>query len=141
MPFSLMACNLNPTQNAAVDTYSGPTDSTYNICYESIMDRDSVFFNALIYGDSIKGSLGYKLYEKDQNNGSVLGTIHGDTIRALYTFMSEGQESTREIIFLQEDKQLVEGYGTMEERNGRTMFKHNIAFRFDGIRLKEVNCK
>jgi len=137
----MAACNSNPTQNTALDTKRSDEDSTFNICYSSIVKKDTVLLNAHMSGDSITGSLGYKLYEKDQNNGSILGKMYGDTLRGMYTFMSEGKESVREVAFIKKDSLLVEGYGALEEKNGKTVFKDPQQLKFDGIVLAKAPCK
>lgn len=137
---ALWSCNQNPTQNAAVNMKTSDSDSTFNICYSSIAKKDTVLLNAVVIGDSVKGSLGYKLYEKDQNNGSILGKMYGDTLKATYTFMSEGSESVREVVFLKKDSLFVEGYGDIKEEEGKTVFEKNT-IKFDGIVLQKVPCK
>ncbi|MCE7042456.1 hypothetical protein [Dyadobacter sp. CY312] len=137
----MAACNSNPTQNTALDTKRSDEDSTFNICYSSIVKKDTVLLNAHMSGDSVTGSLGYKLYEKDQNNGSILGKMYGDTLRGMYTFMSEGKESVREVAFIKKDSLLVEGYGALEEKNGKTVFKDPQQLKFDGIVLAKAPCK
>lgn len=137
----LVSCNSNPTQNTGIDTKKSESDTTYNICYSSFVKKDTVLLNALMYGDSIKGSLGYKLYEKDRNNGTILGRMYGDTLRALYTFMSEGVESTRQVIFLKHDSLLIEGVGDLKEENGRVIFDNVNSVEFEGIVLVQSDCK
>ena len=138
---SLLGCNQSPTQNSAVNMKTSPSDSTFNVCYSSIVKKDTVLLNALMIGDSIKGSLGYKLYEKDQNNGVILGKMYGDTIRANYTFMSEGKESVREVLFLKKDTLLFEGYADVSEEDGKIVFKDMNAVKFNGLALMKVPCK
>lgn len=136
-----VSCNSNPTKNTGIDTKKSESDTTYNICYSSFVKKDTVLLNALMYGDSIKGSLGYKLYEKDRNNGTILGRMYGDTLRALYTFMSEGVESSRQVIFLKQDSLLIEGVGDLKEENGRVIFDNVNSVEFEGIVLVESDCK
>jgi hypothetical protein len=135
------SCNWSPTQNSAVNTKKSDSDSTFNICYSSVVKKDTVLLNALIDGDSIRGSLGYKLYEKDQNNGSILGTMRGDTLRAMYTFISEGAESVREVIFLKKDTLLIEGYGALKDDKGKVVFENTKNVKFSGLVLQQVPCK
>jgi hypothetical protein len=137
----LGSCNWSPTQNSAINTKKSGSDSTFNICYSSVVKKDTVLLNALVYGDSIRGSLGYKLYEKDQNNGSILGTMQGDTLRAMYTFVSEGSESVREVVFLKKDTLLVEGYGELKDDKGKVIFEDIKNIKFSGIVLQKVPCK
>ncbi|HEV7379153.1 MAG TPA: hypothetical protein VGN64_05120 [Dyadobacter sp.] len=136
-----VACNSNPTQNAAIDTKRSEQDSTFNICFSSIVKKDTVLLNAHMSGDSVTGSLGYKLYEKDQNNGSLLAKMYGDTLRGMYTFMSEGTESVREVIFLRKDTLLIEGYGPLKEVDGKAIFEDAAKVKFDGTVLAEAPCK
>ena len=138
---AMSACNHSPTENSAVNMKTSKKDSTFNICYSSIVKKDTVLLNALMSGDSITGSLGYKLYEKDQNNGSILGKMSGDTIKARYTFMSEGKESIREIIFLRKDTLLIEGLGNLKEENGKVIFENIKDVKFNGLVLSKVPCK
>jgi hypothetical protein len=137
----LSACNSGPTENSAINTKRSEKDSTFNICYSSIVKKDTVLLNALMTGDSINGSLGYKLYEKDQNNGSIIGKMHGDTLRAMYTFMSEGKESVREVIFIKRDSLLVEGSGGLKEVDGKVVFDDSKDIKFNGLVLARVPCK
>ena len=137
----IAACNHSPTENSAVNMKTSKKDSTFNICYSSIVKKDTVLLNALMTGDSITGSLGYKLYEKDQNNGSIMGKMFGDTIRARYTFMSEGKESVREIAFLRKDTLLIEGSGKLKDENGKVIFENVKDVKFNGLVLSKVACK
>jgi hypothetical protein len=136
-----IACNSNPTQNTALDTKRSEKDSTFNICFSSVVKKDTVLLNAHMSGDSVTGSLGYKLYEKDQNNGSLLGKMHGDTLRGMYTFMSEGKESVREVMFIRRDSLLIEGYGPLKEAGEKTVFENPEKVEFNGIVLAKVPCK
>ena len=137
----IYGCNSGPTENSAINTKTSEKDSTFNVCYSSIVKKDTVLLNALMTGDSITGSLGYKLYEKDQNNGSILGKMYGDTLKAMYTFMSEGKESIREVIFIKQDSLLVEGSGELKEMNGKVVFDNSRDIKFDGLVLAKVPCK
>jgi len=138
---SIFSCNSGPTQNSALDTRRSASDTTYNICFSSVVKKDTVLLNAHISGDSITGSLGYKLYEKDQNNGSIMGKMYGDTLRAMYTFMSEGTESFREVTFIKKDSLFIEGYGPMKEVNGKTIFTDPGKVSFTGTVLQKTACK
>ncbi|MCF2447688.1 hypothetical protein L0657_27280 [Dyadobacter sp. CY345] len=139
--FLLASCNSSPTQNSALDTKSSDRDSTFNICYSSILKKDTVMMNALMYGDSIKGSLGYKLYEKDENNGSFFGKMFGDTLKAMCTFKTATSESVQQVIFLRNDTLLIQASGEHIEQNGKIVFSKPDQVRFDGLILSKVPCK
>lgn len=137
----LLACNSGPTQNSAVNMKTSDKDSTFNICYSSVVKKDTVLLNALMFGDSIKGSLGYKLYEKDHSNGSLLGKMYGDTLKATCTFMVKGSESIQEVIFLKKDSLFTEGLADHKTVDGKIVFSNEEKVHFDGLVLKQVPCK
>ncbi|WP_439558174.1 hypothetical protein [Dyadobacter sp.] len=137
----LTACNSGPTENSALNTKKSESDSTYNLCYSSFVQKDTVLFNALMYGDSIKGSLGYKLYEKGQNNGLFLGKMAGDTLWGTYTFMSSDSEFVNEVTFLRNDTLLVEGIGDRVFKDGKFVFADKASVRYAGVKLEKTDCK
>jgi len=137
----LNSCGSGPTEHSALDEKTSASDSVYNVCYASFIQQDTVLLNALVYGDSIKGSLGYKLYEKQQNNGLILGKMHGDTLRALYTFMKGDSELINEITFLKKDSVLTEGLGTRTIKDGKLVFENNQNIKYTGLRLAKTKCK
>lgn len=95
-----------------------------------------------ISGDNIVGDLNYKFFEKDKNSGTIKGNMKGDTLIAEYKFMSEGTESVREIAFLKKENDFVEGYGDMEDVNGKMTFKNKKGLKFSNtLILKNVQCK
>ena len=139
--FFTLSCNSNPTQNSALNTKRSDLDSNFNICYSSVINKDTVLLNALMYGDSIKGSLGYKLYEKERNNGFVLGKMYGDTLKALYTFMVKDSQFINEITFLRTDTLLIEGLGKRIEKEGKLVFENQKQIRYKGLVLAKSDCK
>jgi hypothetical protein len=66
----------------------------------------------------------------------------GDTLIADYTFASEGTVSVREVAFLKKDHVLIEGFGDIEEKAGKSIFKNIATLRFDDkLALRETECK
>jgi hypothetical protein len=56
--------------------------------------------------------------------------------------MSEGVESTRQVVFRLEGNAFVEGYGETVEQNGKTRFKNLSDLRFTpAIKLTEAPCQ
>ena len=89
----------------------------------------------------VTGKLSYKFYEKDSNKGEIVGKLNGDTLLADYKFMSEGQLSTRQVVFLIKNNVAKEGYGKMEEKNGMIVFKDMRGVSFEtGLALNKVEC-
>lgn len=107
-------------------------------CYGSYTDTDSVFLRLTFLGNEVNGDLTYKIFEKDKNQGTIQGIMHGDTILATYQFTSEGLTSTREVAFLKKDNELIEGFAPMDETG--THFKSRNDIDFTGIVLETGDC-
>jgi hypothetical protein len=123
------------------DTAANKTTLPVAVCYASY-GKDSVRLNVEIIEKAVTGSLLYKPYQKDSNSGNVEGLLKGDTLLANYTFMSEGVQSVRQVIFLLQDSIAIEGYGDMEDKNGNMIFKNSSRIIFGtGYRLQKTDCK
>ena len=68
----------------------------------------------------VTGDLVYMFFEKDKNQGKIIGKMRGDTLVAKYHFISEGVLSTRDAIFLKKKSTWTEGFGEIEEKAGST---------------------
>ncbi|NDP28721.1 MAG: hypothetical protein GZ087_15055, partial [Flavobacterium sp.] len=91
-------------------------------CYLGILKKDTVSMSLSIKGNQLSsGKLNYKFFEKDKNEGSLIGEMKGDTLFADYTFMSEGVSSVRQVAFLKKGNTYLEGYGDIEENSGKTI--------------------
>ena len=112
------------------------------ICYQGIIKKDTINLSLHIeQNQEIKGELSYLFFEKDKNNGTVIGQMTGDTLKANYTFMSEGKKSEREIVFLRKGKIMIEAYGDVEQLESKTVFKDPKKLFFDSATvLTEVDC-
>ena len=87
----------------------------------------------------VEGNLTYALSEKDKNTGTFTGEFNDGKLLGMYTFQSEGKESRREIAFLFEDSQFIEGYGEMNEDG--TTFKNIKAINYSSIMpLNKADC-
>jgi hypothetical protein len=125
------------------DTLAAPATEPYaDGCYAYMKNRDTASLALKIAGEEITGDLSYSLYEKDSNKGTIAGEIKGDTIIAEYDFNSEGVRSIREIVFLKKGDKLYEGYGEVETKGMKTMFKNRAQLNFkDGIIFDPTTCK
>jgi hypothetical protein len=118
-------------------------ETVYEECYLGILKKDTVSMSLNIKGNQISsGKLSYKFFEKDKNEGTLIGEMKGDTLFADYTFMSEGVTSVRQVAFLKNGTIYTEGYGDIEENNGKVFFKNTKQLKFNGkIVLSKVDCK
>ena len=122
-------------------TVENKTTTPVASCYSYIKDKDTVTLKMESSANNVTGKLTYKLYQKDSNKGELTGQLNGDTLLADYKFMSEGQLSTRQVIFLIRNNVAKEGYGKMEEKNGKMVFKDMKGVSFEtGLTLNKVEC-
>jgi hypothetical protein len=117
-------------------------DESQIVCYQGIIKQDTINLSLQIEeNQEVKGELAYLFFEKDKNKGTIVGKMAGDTLRANYTFMSEGKESNREVVFLRKGKIMIEAYGDVEEKEGKTVFKEPKKMYFDSATiLSEIDC-
>lgn len=138
------ACTSNGTNQTTSNSKALDTDivaGTQQYCYSYIKDRDTAKITLMSSGPITTGELSYNLFEKDKNNGIFEGELHGDTLIAEYTFNSEGKESIRQVAFLKKGDQLLEGFGDVEEKNGKTMFKNTTNLKFgEALVFSKVDC-
>lgn len=112
-------------------------------CYRGIINKDTISMTLHIKGNELtSGTLSYIFYEKDKNEGTLIGEIKGDTLFADYTFMSEGITSVRQVVFLKKEVSYVEGYGdVVDDAKGKITFKDTKQLKFEGnIVLQKVDC-
>lgn len=133
------------TSISAIDTTltpAVPVAQKVTECYNYIKNRDTATLKINMENEELTGNLSYKLFEKDSNNGTIAGEIKGDTIIAEYIFDSEGLRSIREIVLLKKDDKLYEGYGDVEEINGKMVFKDRSKLNFgDAVVFSKTDCQ
>ena len=144
---SIISCNQSETKTEVTTTEdtSKPVENKIMIpsstCYSSITGKDTFKLKVEVFPNVVTGKLSYQFHEKDSNHGEFDGKLHGDTLLADYKFMSEGKLSTRQVIFLIKDSVATEGYGDMEEKEGKMIFKNTNDITFGkGLILKMVEC-
>jgi len=92
-------------------------------------------------GSQVTGNLEYNLDEKDRNTGSVAGIVRGDTLLLNYTFQSEGRQSVRQLAFLKQGNELMEGYAEVEEKADTVVFKNPETLKFSKeMVLEKTGC-
>ena len=145
---TIASCNNEPKKSTETTTVQDTIKTVENkimipasSCYSSTTGKDTVTLKMEVFPNVVNGKLSYKFYEKDSNKGEFDGQLNGDTLLADYKFMSEGKLSTRQVIFLIKNDVATEGYGNMEEKNGKMVFKDIKEVSFGkGLSLKKVEC-
>lgn len=111
-------------------------------CYSSRLNGNIVALSFNVNShQEVNGKLSYNFTGKDKNEGTLIGNMKGDTLVADYTFMSEGMSSVREVVFLQKDGTLIEGYGDVVDANDKVSFRDKNKLKFDAKNtLTKVDC-
>lgn len=116
----------NPPKEAEVVEPAGDQ------CYTSRLNGNIVALSFNVNShQEVNGKLSYNITGKDKNEGTIIGNMKGDTLIADYTFVSEGVSSIREVVFLQKDGALIEGYGEVVDANNKVTFKDKKKLKFD----------
>lgn len=136
----LMACN-NLNQKDQSLSMQAHSITEAKSCYSFNNGKDSIRMSIEITNNEAKGDLHFNYYEKDSNKGTFSGNLIGDTLWANYSFDSEGIESEREIVFLRNGNEWIQGYGEIVEKNGVFVFVNHGDIRFDNsFTLEKVVC-
>jgi hypothetical protein len=136
----LIACNSEPKEPETVNVTPSMLSSTN--CYSYTNNRDTVLLKTTTVSDTVRGTLSYNYYQKDKNNGKIEGIIKDSLLIADYLFMSEGVQSIRQVAFKMTGDSLIEGYGEIETKDGKSVFKNTTALDFNqAVILKKVDCE
>lgn len=138
----LVACNSEQKKQEESKENVTPTMLTSTNCYRYTTNHDTVLLKTVTANDSVTGTLSYNYYQKDQNNGKIEGRIKGELLIADYLFMSEGVQSIRQVAFKMSGDSLIEGYGEIETKDGKSVFKNTSSLDFNqSAILKKVDCE
>lgn len=119
------ACGKKTENNDTVtSTAVGSYQTDFSGLYTYEQNGDIVKLQLTVENNKANGNLFYALNEKDRNSGTFIGEIKDDILLADYTFFSEGVLSARQISFKLNETTAVEGYGDMEEVDGKMIFKN-----------------
>lgn len=118
------AKNTENLTDSQIDTTRIETSAMESGKYLYQKEGDTISLQLQVENGKATGELVYKLKEKDANTGTIEGEIKDNIIIAFYTFQSEGSTSVRQVAFKFTDKGLIEGYGAVEEKEGKVLFKN-----------------
>ena len=116
------SCNTEKKQESTTKTEVKTTQTA--TCYQHTKDSSTIKLNIIINDNMVTGNLLYDYYQKDKSTGTIKGELKSDTLFADYTFMSEGIESVREVVFISTANGWVEGYGEIDDKDGKVIFKN-----------------
>ncbi|TDS07516.1 hypothetical protein [Sphingobacterium paludis] len=134
--FLCTACGSSSTKTTSeemttADSSTSATEHDIAGSYTYQQDGDTVALHLTIQGTKAMGHLTYAWKEKDHNSGTLEGEVENGLLLANYTFESEGMTSVREVAFRLDGKTAKEGYGDVEEKDGKFVFKDFNKLNFD----------
>ncbi len=109
-------------------------------CFLWTKGKDSITMEYTRKANNVSGKLRYAWFEKDKNDGTFVGVFDGDTLRADYTFQSEGMTSVREIVFVRNGEKLLQGNGEMTEKDNKVVFVDRKLDFTNTIELSKTQC-
>lgn len=142
---TISSCKDNNENRKSTDDETQPitekesTTSLKTGCYSYNDGKSIINFEITETGNQINGNLTYELDEKDSNKGTFTGNTSNDKLFGIYTFKSEGIESSREVAFMIKDNLLIEGYGELNESGNAFKDRKTIKY-VSKMPLKKTDC-
>ena len=81
--------------------------------------QDTTSVNILINGDKVAGKMNWLPKEKDMRKGTISGTLTGNAIKAVWTFMQEGTKDTMTVEFQLRGNELAQKPYLYDAKTGR----------------------
>ncbi len=140
MALVFTACKQETKEKEVGETQEPTAEVNKEIVYIHNKNKNEFVLSFIREGDSVVGKFNYHLNGRDENNGTIKGVIKGNLLIADYDFMSEGINSTRQVVFKMEEGSLLEGYGDVIEKDGKVVYvdpsqlKYNEDFKLDVVK-------
>lgn len=110
-------------------------------CFIQVAGKDTARLSFEVAGDSVRGKLEYKRFEKDSNKGTIKGVMQGNILNLQYTFMSEGMESSNQAVFKVEGDKVYEGRAKEFDQEGRPVFGEDLGkVEWDSVGFVRGEC-
>lgn len=114
--------NKDSVDSHAADTGKVTGPATSSLCFlrtEGTSHQDSTTIELVIKDNKLTGEMNWQPYQKDSRKGTLDGTVKGDTINAVWTFMQEGMKDTIGVKFLLKKDALLQKPMKVNTKNGR----------------------
>jgi len=114
------------------NTGSKDKSITSGKCYLAVYKGDTALLSIKGTSSGIEGTLKFIKADWNVDNGTIKGTMKGDTLLADYNFKShDGRWYRNPIALLKKDGKLYLGVGQFETAWGRTYFAKNVPIDYD----------
>ena len=142
--FAAVACK-GPKEDSPIDVHFSP-DSVARAeileeCFQFVNGKDTVRLRIQPEEVNVTGELAYLWFEKDKSWGTIAGTLEDSLLIAEYTFLSEGDTSTRQVVFKRFKEGWKEGYGEINEVDGVVVYKNIDSLDYSHeVNLMSIPC-
>ena len=143
--FAVIACK-GPKEDSPIDAHFSP-DSVAKAdiledCFRWVNGNDTILLRIQPEEVNVTGELAYLFYEKDKSRGTIEGTLQDSLLIAEYTFLSEGDTSTRQVVFKRFEEGWREGHGEINEVDGVVVYKNVDSLDFGHeVNLTSIPCE
>jgi hypothetical protein len=106
-------------------SYAGSTNTpaqNMEYCFvhtDGTAAQDTTAIHLVINANKVTGDMNWLPKEKDRRKGTLLGTLDGDKIKAVWSFMQEGQTDTLGVEFKLSSQQLAQKPFVVDAKTGR----------------------
>ncbi|EFK56026.1 hypothetical protein HMPREF0766_13229 [Sphingobacterium spiritivorum ATCC 33861] len=126
----LVSCQSSGRSESTKDSITNADSNPVPVTYSYQNNGDTIVLQLTNLEGKVTGELAYQIKEKDRNTGSIEGVLTDSLLLADYTFQSEGTTSVRQVAFKFKGDTVIEGYGDIEERDGKMVFKEPEKLHF-----------
>lgn len=128
---ALASCAGSSDKNNGTDTTSTTTDTTVTTkaptldgqhCFvrtEGTANQDTTTVQLTVTGTQVTGQMAWLPKEKDKRTGALTGTLDGDNITAVWSFMQEGMKDSIKVAFKLSPQKLQQKPLKVNTANGR----------------------
>lgn len=102
--------------------------------------QDTTAVHLVINADKVSGDMNWIPKEKDSRKGTLLGTLNGNVIKAIWTFSQEGMKDTMAVEFKLSAQQLAQKPFAVNTANGRQQLDnkadYTVVYNIDNCKPK-----
>ncbi|MES2930731.1 MAG: META domain-containing protein [Patescibacteria group bacterium] len=110
-------------------------------CYVATLAKDVYTLNILSQeGQSFKGTLRFKNFEKDSSSGTYTGTYSNGILLGDYSFQSEGMDSVMQVIFKKTGEGFIRGYGDLDATGTRFTDINTVIYESNAVFKATPDC-
>lgn len=137
--YLLVSCT-NNTDNTKSNN-GGSKPSSPLDCYRYSNSRDTITLKLVHVGESITGTLAYKMPQRNTAKGTIQGYMQRDLLVATFTPFMDSM-TPRQIVFKLVGNYFIEGVGETQEENGKISFTNQNELHFiEEIKLTKFDCQ